>query len=149
MMAIVLAAQGDVAAARARLQGFPEEMRSRLQGSEAENAPLWGTLARIEAILGHKEEALRCARKAVELVPESVDTFTGPNYAAHLAFVFAWTGDKDRAIAEFGRLLRTPVHPVLGINVHQMKSDPRFFPLRGDPRFEALLNDPKNNAPLF
>jgi hypothetical protein len=43
-------------------------------------------------------------------------------------------------------LLRTPYS---GLNVHEMKRDPTYTPLRGDPRFEALLNDPKNNAPLF
>lgn len=145
-MAMVLAAQGDLTAARTRLQSFPEGIRSRLLSNEAENARLWGTLGRIEAILGHKDEALRAARKAVELVPESVDSDSGPPLAADLAFVYAWTGDRDRAIAEYGRLLRTPAG---GQNIHRMKLDPMYAPLRGDPRFEALLNDPKNNAPLF
>ena len=68
-----------------------------------------------------------------------------------MAFVYSWTGDKDRALAEYKTLLSTPVP--LGVtfmvNVHTMKRHPFFFPLQGDPRFHALLDDPKNNSPLF
>jgi hypothetical protein len=63
-----------------------------------------------------------------------------------LPFVLAWTGEKDRAIAEYARLLQVPGSD---LNVHVMRRHPAYAPLRGDPRFEALLNDPKNNAPLF
>jgi hypothetical protein len=59
---------------------------------------------------------------------------------------YAQTGDKDRAIAEYARLLRVPR---AGLNIHEMKCHPAYASLRGDPCFEALLNDPKNNAPLF
>jgi TolB-like protein/cytochrome c-type biogenesis protein CcmH/NrfG len=143
-LAIMLAASGDQPAARAQL---PEvgPLKARLE-SEPDNDDVWVTLSQVNALLGDKEEALRCAHRAVELVPESLDTWSGPKRSANLAFVYAWTGDKDRAIAEFARLLRTPAS---GLNVYVMKRSPDYFPLRGDPRFEALLNDPKNNAPLF
>ena len=120
-------------------------VRKRLV-NEPGHGRLWSELGEIEALLGHRDEALRCARKAVELEPESLDAYTGPRYSAALAFVYAWTGDKDRAIAEYARLLRVPWSR---LNVHEMKRHPAYSPLRGDPRFEALLNDPKNNAPLF
>ena len=61
------------------------------------------------------------------------------------AQTLAWTGDKEGALAEFARLLRTPY----GANIYAARGDPGWLPLRGDPRFEALLNDPKNNAPLL
>jgi len=35
------------------------------------------------------------------------------------------------------------------LNVHAMRFDPLFLPLRGDPRFQALLSNPANQAPLF
>ena len=143
-IALVLAAQGDLPAARAKL-GDISTRQSTLQ-QQPTNAPLWSDLARREALLGHRDEALRCARKAIELQPESLDAQFGPQHSASLAFVLAWTGDKDRAIAEYARLLRVPWS---GLNVHEMKHHPEFTPLRGDPRFEALLSDPKNNAPLF
>src|SRR5205814_1448697 len=104
---------------------------------------------RMEAVLGHNQEAMRCAQRAVELIPESVNASEGPIQSAKLAFVYAWTGDKDRAIAEYARLLRKPAYTFGGLvieNVHIMKHHPAFAPLQGDPRFEALLNDPRNNA---
>ena len=96
--------------------------------------------------MGNTEPALTHVRKAMELEPESIDAAIGPSYRVALAFVYAWTGDKDQAIAEYARLLKTTSAPV---NVHEMRKNPAYFPLQGDPRFEALLNDPKNNAPLF
>ena len=71
--------------------------------------------------------------------------------AWNLAIIHGWTNDKEHAIAEYARLLKTP-QIVLGPPpewLPMMKVSPRYAPLRGDPRFEALLNDPKNNAPLF
>ena len=141
---LTMAAQGDAVGARARLATFPPELRRRLE-TEPANATLWSELGRIEAVMGHPEEALRCARKAVELEPESINTSFGLNHRVRLAFVYGWTGDKDHALAEYAYLLRSPSF----MNVHEMRSAPHYAPLRGDPRFEALLNDPKNNAPLF
>ena len=150
--ALVRLARGDTAGAQKSLADTAA-MRARLE-AEPENDLLWAQLGEYEALLGHKEEALRCARKAVELVPETLDALRGPTRSLSMAFVYAWTGDKERAIAEYARLLRVPVSVSYvvnenGLNVHEMKRCPSYAPLRGDPRFEALLNDPKNNAPLF
>lgn len=147
--ALVLAASGDLAAARARIENSAAPLRDRLK-SEPENATVLGNLARIEAVLGHNEEALRLAQRALELTPESVMAPSAAERRADLAFVYAWTGVKESAIAEYAHLLRTPLRGT-GIleNVHVMKHHSAFAPLRGDPRFEALLDDPRNNAPLF
>jgi hypothetical protein len=103
------------------------------------------------AVLGHPEEALHAARREVELKPTENDHWEGPQAEENLAFVYAWTGDKTRAIEAYARLLQSPhVSPRMGSsNVHVMRHALWFAPLRGDPRWEALLNDPKNNAPLF
>jgi hypothetical protein len=100
--------------------------------------------------MGDRDEAFRCARKPIELVPESSDAWVGPDYRSALAFVHAWAGDTDRAIEEYAHLLRNPpTAPLDQVNVHLMRRSLQYFPLQGDPRFEALLNDPKNYAPLF
>ncbi|MSU48248.1 MAG: tetratricopeptide repeat protein [Opitutus sp.] len=147
-VAAALAAQGDRAGVNARLETFPAKLRARLE-LEPENDYAWSALGMVEALLGHPEAALRCARKAIELVPESLDALHASDNRLILAFVYAWTGDKEKALEEYARLLRAPVYMADELNVHVMKHHPYYFPLQGDPRFEALLNDPKNNAPLF
>ena len=95
-------------------------------------------------MLGRHEEALDCGRKAMELVPESSDSWSGPGYASTVAALRARAGETDAAVREYARLLRNG-----GANVHQLRVAPLPATLRQDPRFQALLNEPKNNAPLF
>ena len=153
-MAIVLVAQGNIDAARSRLGTLPAELRTQAESGLA-NSYVWADLGVAEAILGHKEEALRCARKALELMPESHDAVVAANSRSSLALVDTLIGDKEAAIAEYAALFRTP-YGISGsagrlpdASVHTMRRDPRYAALRGDPRWEALLNDPKNNQPLF
>ena len=140
----VYAANGDLPAARARLADFPAKLRARIE-MEPANSRLYSALGEMEALLGHGEEGVRLSRRAVELLPYTRDTLDGPNVSFDLAEVYAWTGDKERALAELARLLRIPCRA----DVFTMQHDPMFAPLRGDPRFEALINDPKNRATLF
>jgi len=142
--ALALYAQGDQAAARARLGDFPAELRRQLE-REPKNVQVEGQLAAMEFILGDPPEAMRCIDRAAEQLPESRDALDGTLFAGWRALLYDWTGDKERALAEYARLLRVP-QPYL-INVHEMKR--QYSTLHGDPRFEALLNDPANNAPLF
>jgi|CZKI01.1.fsa_nt_gi TolB-like protein/Tfp pilus assembly protein PilF len=142
--ATVYAAHGDLQEARARIADFPAEVRARIEREPA-NPLLYGYLAQMEAVLGHKEEAVRLGRRAAELLPETRDTIVGPAISYYLASIYAWTGDKDRALAELARLMHIPGRAEVEI----MRHDPMLTPLRGDPRFGALLSDPKNRAPLF
>ena len=139
-----LVGNNDLPVARMRAEKLRPQFKALLDQQPA-NPQLRDALAALYALLGDKEAALREARKAVELLPESNDAVFGPNISAALAQIRAWTGDKDGALAELARLLRTPFGP----NVFQARFDPGWLPLRGDPRFEALLTDPKNNAPLL
>jgi tetratricopeptide (TPR) repeat protein len=90
--AATLAAHGDMTAACAQLKEASADLRSRIELDPA-NAVYWSDLGRMEAILGHREEAVRCAGKAMQLLPESLDALTGPSFRAALAFVHTWTGD--------------------------------------------------------
>lgn len=139
-----LYALGDKAAAQARLGDIPAELRALLV-REPKSVRLWSFLAGVEAILGHKAEALRCAERSVELLPESKDALDGVSYAAYRALMYDFVGEKDKALAEYARLFRTPSTVLM--NVHEFKRG--YSTLHGDPRFEALLNDPANNQPLF
>jgi Flp pilus assembly protein TadD len=97
--ATTMAAHGDVKAARVLMEDYTVKLKSVIE-LQPDNARLWSRLAQMEALLGQKEAALRDARKAVEIRPESVDAAYGPEFSRTLAMVYAWTGDKERAIAE-------------------------------------------------
>jgi TolB-like protein len=137
-------AAGDRAGAIARLGDHPAQLRD-LVAKEPANLNYLTNLAEMEAMLGNKPEALRLAERYVSLLPESRDALDGARYATNRAAVYDLVGEKEKALAEYTRLLRVPCPN--GLNIHAMKRD--WSSLRGDPRFEALLNDPKNNEPLF
>lgn len=135
---------GEPAAARARLGDHPAELRAKI-AQEPRNAINWAIMAQMEVVLGNHAEAVRCAERAVELLPESRDALDGAQLAKFRALIYDWVGRKEQALAEYERLIRVPSPFVL--QFHELKSG--YSTLRGDPRFEALLADPKNNAPLF
>ncbi|MEI9863072.1 MAG: hypothetical protein WDN00_00645 [Limisphaerales bacterium] len=139
-----LVAANDMPAARSRAEKLIPRFKTALD-KQPDNSSMWGNLALLHAIVGEKEQALACAHKAVELMPESADAVAGPANSTGLAQILAWTGDKDGALKELARLLQTP-H---GVNIYNARLDIGWLPLRGDPRYEALVNDPKNNAPLL
>ena len=142
--AVVLAVQGDLAGARARVEKYPAELRARLV-NEPQNQAVFVQLAQIEALLGHNPEALAAARQACTLMPDSLDALSSRGPRGALAFVLAWTGDKAAACVELQQMFATSGQP----NIHVVKHGPWFAPLKGYPAFEAILADPKNNQPLF
>ena len=148
--AVVQTARGDVEAARAELQEPIKQLRQQIERDPTATNFGWSSLAKMEALRGNRDEALSCARKLLEDPVTSRDAWRGVNFAATLAFVHTWTGDKAAACDEIARMLQAPVYPYYALNnVYVLRLHPAFAPLRGFPQFEALLNDPKNNAPLF
>jgi hypothetical protein len=98
-------------------------------------APALCVLGLIDAGLGHKEEALRQGRRAVELLPVEKDAINGPAMIKYLAMIAAWVGDKDFACEQLATAIRFPNSPSYG----QLKLLPFWDPLRGDPRFEKIV----------
>ena len=141
--AFVLWAHGDQTAARERAAAAVPAGQAEVERKPS--ATSWWILSDAYALVGDKAEALRCAKISADLIPESQDAVAGPLGSINFAQVLAWTGDKDRALAELARLLRTP----FGENIYNARVSPGWWPLHGDPRFEALVHDEKNNAPLF
>jgi hypothetical protein len=92
-------------------------------------------LGLIDAALGRKDEALREARRAVEVLPVDKDAINGPLMVEYLAMIAAWTGDKDLACQQLAIAVRTPSTVSYG----QLKLLPFWDPLRGDPRFEKIV----------
>ena len=98
-------------------------------------APPWCVLGLIDAALGHKEEALREGRHAVELLPVEKDGIRGPAMIKYLAMIAAWAGDKDLACHELAMIAPPPSPVTYG----QLKLLPFWDPLRGNPRFEKII----------
>ena len=98
--------------------------------------PALCVLGLIDAGLGKKDEALREARRAVELLPVEKDSFTGAQMIEILAITAAWLGEKDLACQQLSIAAGRP--SVLSYG--QLKLLPYWDPLRGDPRFEQIVN---------
>ncbi|HZS17227.1 MAG TPA: protein kinase [Candidatus Udaeobacter sp.] len=103
--------------------------------ADPDYGPALCVLGLIDAGLGRKDEALREARRAVELVPVEKDALVGPTMIKYLAMVAAWTGNKDLACDQLAIAVRTPSTLSYG----QLKLLPFWDPLRGDPRFEKIV----------
>jgi len=93
-------------------------------------------LAKLNAWLGQRDEALSEAQRALDLRPESKDAFEGPQITAQVAQVYAILGDNDRAIQMLEGLLNRPSE----VTIPSLKLNPAWDQLRSDPRFQALLD---------
>jgi TolB-like protein/Flp pilus assembly protein TadD len=138
----IFAEAGDMAAARTRAGEALASMRQVLV-SQPRNAQLWGDIAMVQAILGKKDEALASMQKASDLLPESRDAVIGPGISENGAYTLMWAGEKDRALAEFSRLLHVP----FGVNIYALRHSCR--PLQDDPRFKEMIGNLQNNAPIL
>ncbi len=105
-------------------------------------------LGLLYAYMQRKEDAIREARRAVELEPESGDAFHGAEHAAYLALVYALTGEQDQAITLIEHLLSVPGLASVPPNPFSMTlSDLRlrweWDALRSNPRFQRILAGPE------
>ena len=133
-------AQGDREGAR----GFLEEIKPLYENKKQEHPdePVFhSSLGKLYALLGQKEEAIREARRAVELCPESKDAVAGPPYAANLAWVYAQTGEIDQAVTLLSHLLTTPAADK--VTLAHLRLSWEWDPLRNDSHFQALLAGPE------
>jgi len=90
----------------------------------------------IDAALGNKDAAIREGERAVELMPVSKSAVDGPALMRYLAVIYAWTGEKDRAIEQLAEAVK---FPVVGLSYGNLRLNPLWDPLRGDPRFDAIV----------
>ena len=127
--------RGNDSAARAAFTSARNEL-----GQMAHNQPNYAAalcaLGVLDAVLGNKEDAIREGERAVELTPVSKNAIEGATLVRYLAVIYAWAGDKDRAIQ---RLAETTYLPGSHISYGYLHLHPLWDPLRGDPRFEAIV----------
>jgi serine/threonine protein kinase/tetratricopeptide (TPR) repeat protein len=134
----------DEEAARAAFTVARVEQEKAVQAQPNYGPPLC-VLGLIDAGLGHKKEALREGRRAVELLPVRKDAINGPLMIAYLAMIAAWIGEKDLACEQLSIAIRSPSTLSYG----QLKLLPFWDPLRKDPCFEKIVAAiaPKETAP--
>jgi len=85
--------------------------------------------------LGDKEEAIRAAEKAIEILPILKDAYRGALRASDLARVYCMVGEYDSALDKIEYLLSIPGE----ISVASLKIDPAWISLRSLPRFQKLI----------
>ncbi len=130
--------QGDNAKARAAFTSARNEVDKVLQEQPEFPAAL-SLLGMIDAGLGRKEEAIREGKRACELLPMSKDAVDGVAFVVNLAQIFAWTGEKDLAIAQLNAALKV----LNDLHYGEMRLHPLWDLLRDDPRFETLMEEAK------
>ncbi|MDQ6765597.1 MAG: hypothetical protein M3Z22_05790 [Verrucomicrobiota bacterium] len=110
-------------------------IQEKLVREQPEFAGAWSVLGLIDAGLARRDEAVQEGRGACELLPVSQDAIEGPDLLTNLAVIFAWVGEKERALETLARAVAVPSDLSYG----DLKLSPRWDPLRGDPRFDAIV----------
>ena len=88
--------------------------------------------------LGRKAEAIREARRGVELLPISKDAFLlGTLQVSRLAVVYTMVGEDEAALDQVEYLLSIPSHTT----VWTLRLDPTWDSLRDHPRFKKLVGE--------
>jgi tetratricopeptide (TPR) repeat protein len=131
-------ARGDAALAQTLFEKARPSYELGIQ-NHPDDPRFLSRIAVLYAYLGRKEDAIRAARRAVELVPESKDAAEAPSYEESLAGVYARTGENDQAIVLIEQLVTKPG----GLILAELRLRWQWDPLRNDPRFKKILAGPE------
>ena len=104
-------------------------------GGKSRDHRYFARVAALDAGFGRKQQAIKEARRAVELMPIAKDSARGRWLVRNLAMVYAWTGERDLAIEQLEIVAKIPGGPSYG----ELRFDPTWDSLRGDPRFEKIV----------
>jgi serine/threonine protein kinase/tetratricopeptide (TPR) repeat protein len=142
-------ARGDKESAQHYFTTTIPALEKRVRDAPNDSQP-HSLIGLLYAYLHRSEDAIREARRAVELDPESQDAFHGAMAAANLAMVYALVGEQESAITVIERLLSTP-GPFLGpwtdlpsdITLADLRLRWEWDSLRSNPRFQKILAAPE------
>ena len=131
---VVAQMRGDTRAARAAFTRARTEA-AKLVAEQPDYAQALCVLGMADAALGHKEDAIREGRRAVELLPVAKDAINGVLLVQYLALIYAWTGEKDPALEQLAVAAKLPGYLSYG----ELRLHPYWDSLRDDPRFEKIV----------
>ncbi len=127
------------------LMGEPAEARRHFENARAlleekvrespDDEWLHAASGWVYAHLGLADEAIREGRKAVDLLPVSLDALAGPFYLENLAEIYTIVGEYEAAIDLLEKLVKMPT----GVSVGALRFRRVWDPLREHPRFQALV----------
>jgi tetratricopeptide (TPR) repeat protein len=132
---LVARARGDKQKALAAFAAAREKLEAKF-GDKPDDAGYLSEVGALDAGLGRKEEAIREARRAVEMMPIATDSLNGPNNVANLALVYAWTGERDAALEQLEKVATLSGY---GPTYGDLLLNPCWDDLRGDPRFDKIV----------
>ncbi len=101
---------------------------------EPEDSRYYSALGIAYAGLGRKQEAIRAAEKAIEILPISKEAYRGALRATELAQVYTMVGEYDKAFDLIDQLLSIPGE----LSIPLLRIDPIWAPLRSLPRFQKI-----------
>jgi eukaryotic-like serine/threonine-protein kinase len=127
--------RGDETAARAAFTNARKQLDQTVR-EQPDYAAALCALGVVDAALGNKEDAIREGERAAELMPVSKSAIEGAMLTQYLAVIYAWSGDKARAIERLAAAAKLPGSQV---SYGHLRLHPMWDPLRGDPRFEAII----------
>jgi serine/threonine-protein kinase len=134
LMGLSYAGMGEAQLARAAADSARRDLETRLR-ERPDDPRLHVSLSQAHALLDQREEAVRAAQRAMELVPMSEDAQNGPFYVLNLANIHAWSGEVAAAVELIDRYLSVPAPR----SIESILRDPVIDPIRDDPRFQALV----------
>jgi hypothetical protein len=68
-------------------------------------------------------------------MPIAKNSLFGPRTVTNLALVYAWTGERDRALEQLEIVATMPAGPTYG----DLRFNPCWDSLRGDKRFDKIV----------
>ena len=143
LLAHVYERKGDQVKARAGFESARPAIERTLQ-TRPFDAGWHMVAAELYAGLGRKDDAIREARRATEIIPESTDKSMGAGMLEGLARTYLAVDEPALAIPILAHSLQTPC----GIYQNELRLDPAFDRVRDDPRFQSLLKQPDHVFPV-
>jgi TolB-like protein/Flp pilus assembly protein TadD len=114
--------------------------------ADPDNERILSTLSYAQALVGDRAGAIQTIDHLLAKLTPDYPVRLQFYVRANAGIVYAWLGEKDKAVDLIAPLMKYPVQATG--SMYALGADIDFSPLRGFPRWEALLADPANHKPF-